>query len=196
MNRIYDILLLIFIFPLVAPIFLILCVLALVFHRQAIFYKQERLGISKRVFVLYKFRSMIHDSQQLGTGLHSYVDDDRITFFGRFLRVTSLDELPQLFNVLKGDMSFVGPRPAVLGELELEADLPEEIDLRFIVRPGLTGWAQIHGRNNLTWSEKAKYDLDFVKMKGLRKILITISILFITPIYLFNFSSVYEKRKS
>jgi lipopolysaccharide/colanic/teichoic acid biosynthesis glycosyltransferase len=137
---------------------------------------------------------MIINAQNLGTGLYSYSDDNRITIFGKFLRVTSLDELPQLFNILKGDMSLVGPRPAVVGELEQEKDLPVNIDLRFNIKPGLTGWAQIHGRDNLTWSQKAIFDIEFVETKGIKKVFRIIYIIIFTPLYLFNFSATYEKR--
>jgi lipopolysaccharide/colanic/teichoic acid biosynthesis glycosyltransferase len=138
---------------------------------------------------------MIINAQSMGTGLYSYSDDNRITFFGKILRTTSLDELPQLINILKGEMSFIGPRPAVVGELEQELDLPVNVDLRFSVKPGLTGWAQIHGRDNLSWKEKANLDLDFINMKGWKKFSRIIFILFFTPFYLLNFSATYEKRK-
>jgi lipopolysaccharide/colanic/teichoic acid biosynthesis glycosyltransferase len=147
-------------------------ILAYIFHGKNLFFKQNRLGKNKKIFKLIKFRSMIINAQNLGTGLYSYSDDNRITFFGKFLRVTSLDELPQLINIFNGDMSFIGPRPAVVGELEQETNLPINIELRFIIKPGLTGWAQIHGRDNLTWSQKAFYDLEFIETKGVKKLFI------------------------
>jgi lipopolysaccharide/colanic/teichoic acid biosynthesis glycosyltransferase len=169
-------------------------VAAKIFHGKNIFFFQKRMGVNMCTFNLIKFRSMVIGAQLMGTGLYSYEDDIRITNFGKFLRKTSLDELPQLYNILKGDMSFVGPRPAVVGELDEEANLPENIELRFKIRPGLTGWAQIHGRDNLTWAQKAKYDLDFVNARPFRKAFMIIYILFFTPLYLFNFSATYEKK--
>jgi undecaprenyl phosphate N,N'-diacetylbacillosamine 1-phosphate transferase len=196
MNRFCDLLLLLLIFPIVFPLIFSISVCAVIFHGKNIFFKQERLGKNKKVFFIYKFRSMIVNAQNIGTGLCSYADDPRITKFGKFLRRTSLDELPQLINVFKGEMSFIGPRPPVLGELELENYLPEQVDLRFTVRPGLTGWAQIHGRDNLSWFEKASMDIYFVKLKGYKRVLAILYVLVFTPVYLFNFSATYEKRKT
>ncbi len=195
MYRIFDLLFLFAIMPIVLPIFLFVFLLSLLFHGKNVFFIQPRLGRNKRIFHLYKFRSMILNAQNLGTGLNSYADDPRITYFGNFLRKTSLDELPQLINVIRGEMSFVGPRPAVVGELELEKDLPDQIDLRFTVLPGLTGWAQIHGRDNLTWSEKANLDIYFVKLKGYKKLFAFLYVLFYTPFYIFNISATYEKKR-
>ena len=194
MSRFFDLLFLLIISPILIPLFLMVLFLAFIFHRSNIFFIQKRLGKNKKIFQLIKFRSMIVNAQNLGTGLYSYSDDNRITIFGKFLRVTSLDELPQLFNILKGDMSLVGPRPAVLGELEQEKNLPVNIDLRFNIKPGLTGWAQIHGRDNLTWSQKAIFDIEFVETKGIKKVFRIIYIIIFTPLYLFNFSATYEKR--
>jgi undecaprenyl phosphate N,N'-diacetylbacillosamine 1-phosphate transferase len=195
MPRIFDLLLLFLLCPIVFPVFVFVILICFIFHGKNIFFVQQRLGRSKKVFHLYKFRSMIVNAQSMGTGLNSYTDDPRITKLGKFLRKTSLDELPQLINVVKGEMSFIGPRPSVVGELELEVHLPENIDLRFSVRPGLTGWAQIHGRDNLSWFEKATLDIYFVKLKGYKRIFAILIILFYTPLYLLNFSATYEKRK-
>jgi len=195
MPRFIDILLFFLIGIFAIPFFILVIFFALIFHRRQIFFLQKRIGKDKKIFNLIKFRSMIINAQSMGTGLYSYSDDNRITFFGKILRTTSLDELPQLINILKGEMSFIGPRPAVVGELEQELDLPVNVDLRFSVKPGLTGWAQIHGRDNLSWKEKANLDLDFINMKGWKKFSRIIFILFFTPFYLLNFSATYEKRK-
>lgn len=194
MLRFFDLLILILISIFIFPIFLLVLLLAFFFHGSNIFFFQDRLGINKKPFKLIKFRSMIINAQNIGTGLYSYEDDNRITFFGKFLRTTSLDELPQLINILKGDMSFVGPRPPVVGELDAEKDLPIDVDLRFTIKPGLTGWAQIHGRDNLSWSQKATFDVEFVKKKGFVKLFTIIYILIFTPFYILNFSATYEKR--
>ena len=196
MFRLFDFLILILVAPIIVPLFLCVLFLAILIHRKSIFFVQYRHGVDKRVFKLYKFRTMIVGAQNIGTGLHSYPGDFRVTSLGKFLRITSLDELPQIFNIIKGDMTFVGPRPAVLGELEFETDLPADIDLRFSVRPGLTGWAQIHGRDNLSWNEKAVFDIEFVKFKGIRRFLVFTYILFYTPFYLLNFSVTHEKKRN
>jgi undecaprenyl phosphate N,N'-diacetylbacillosamine 1-phosphate transferase len=195
MPRYIDFILFIIISPFILPIFLLIILLSFLFHGRSIFFLQDRLGKNKKIFKLIKFRSMILNAQNLGTGLYSYSDDKRITPFGKFLRYTSLDELPQLLNILMGDMSFIGPRPAVVGELEQENNLPLNIDVRFIIKPGLTGWAQIHGRDNLNWPEKVSYDIEFIDMKGIKKILIILYILIYTPFYLLNISATYEKRR-
>lgn len=195
MNRFFDLLFLFILSPIIIPIVLIISLLAYFFHGRDIFFKQDRLGKNKKVFKLYKFRSMIINAQAEGTGLYSFADDHRITPFGKILRTSSLDEIPQLYNILKGDMSFVGPRPAVVGELDQEKDLPEEIDLRFMAKPGLTGWAQIHGRDNLSWAQKAAFDIAYIKTSGFCRLKMVLYILIYTPFYLLNFSATYEKRK-
>jgi len=167
---------------------------AIIFHNEKIFFSQMRLGINQKQFRLYKFRSMVINAESQGTGLYSFADDKRITPFGKFIRRSSLDELPQLFNVIKGEMSFVGPRPAVVGELDEEKDLPSNMMDRFKIKPGLTGWAQIHGRDNLTWSQKIVYDLDYVSFSSVKRFFIDIFIIIFTPFYLFNFKVTYEKR--
>lgn len=195
MNRLFDIIFILILIPLLLPLFLIVLVLAFIFHRKDIFFLQDRLGKNTRVFKLVKFRSMIVGAEKTGTGLYSYEDDTRITSFGKFLRTTSLDELPQIFNIIIGNMSFVGPRPAVVGELEAETDLPKNTKDRFLVKPGLTGWAQIHGRDDLAWREKVIYDLEFVHAKPLTRMFMTVYVVVFTPLYLLKFSSTYEKRK-
>ena len=149
---------------------LVVFFVALAFHKSDIFFVQARIGKGKKIFALYKFRTMVHNAQNIGTGLYSYSNDTRITKLGKILRKSSLDELPQLFNVLKGDMSFVGPRPAVVGELEAESSLPINYEDRFSVKPGLTGWAQIHGRDSLNWPQKIAYDLQYVSFSPFKKL--------------------------
>ena len=194
-QRVRDILVLTFILPVIGPIFLVIMISAIIFHREKIFFSQMRFGVNQKQFKLYKFRSMIINAQSQGTGLYSFADDKRITPFGKFIRRSSLDELPQLFNVIKGEMSFVGPRPAVVGELDEEKDLPSNMLDRFKIKPGLTGWAQIHGRDNLTWSQKIDYDLDYVSFSSVKRFFIDIVIIIFTPFYLLNFTDTYEKRK-
>ncbi len=193
-QRILDILIIFFLSPLIFLILLVVFLLALFFHKTDIFFVQARIGKGEKIFSLYKFRTMVHNAQNIGSGLYSYSDDTRITKLGKVLRRSSLDELPQLFNVLKGDMSIVGPRPAVVGELEAESSLPINYEDRFSVKPGLTGWAQIHGRDSLNWSQKITYDLQYVSFSPFKKVLLYFFIIFFTPFYLFNFSVTYERK--
>ena len=193
-QRIRDILILILTLPVLGPLFILVLIASFLFQGNNIFFSQKRLGINQRQFSLFKFRSMIVNAQSQGSGLYSFADDNRITPFGKFIRRTSLDELPQLINVIKGDMSFVGPRPAVVGELDDEEGLPSNAEDRFKVKPGLTGWAQIHGRDNLTWQQKIVYDLDYVSFSPVKRFFIDIYIILFTPLYLLNFTATYEKR--
>lgn len=193
-QRIRDITLLIVLGPLLLPIFSILIIMSLLFHRHHIFFTHNRVGLNGKEFSLYKFRSMVLNAQNQGSGLYSFIDDKRITPYGKFLRRTSLDELPQILNIIKGDMSFIGPRPAVVGELEGESNLPNNTFLRLKVKPGITGWAQIHGRDNLMWPQKITYDLQYVGFSPIKRFFIDLYILIYTPIYLLKFSATYEKR--
>lgn len=122
-----------------------------------VLFKQVRPGLNGKPFTLVKFRTMRDDCDQDGVPL---ADSDRLTRFGRFLRSTSLDELPSLLNVLKGDMSIVGPRPLLMEYLPLYS---AEQYRRHDVRPGITGWAQVNGRNSLSWEEKFKLDIWYVE---------------------------------
>lgn len=121
-----------------------------------VFYTQERPGKGGKIFKVIKFKSMTDETDEEGNLLPNYM---RITRVGKFIRKTSLDELPQLFNVVKGDMSIIGPRPLLPRYLELYS---REQARRHEVRPGITGWAQCHGRNNISWTEKFKLDVWYV----------------------------------
>lgn len=194
MYRITDLLLLTLLSLILIPLFAITLLLAKILHKKNIFFVQKRVGREKNVFNLYKFRSMVENAETMGTGLYSFEDDIRITPFGKFLRKTSLDEIPQLINVLKGDMSFVGPRPSVVGELDREQGLPANVDDRFSVRPGLTGWAQINGRDSISWAEKARLDLEYIRFPRWKRSIINIFIVIYTPFYLLNFRVISESQ--
>lgn len=122
-----------------------------------IFFRQPRLGKNAKIFKIFKFRTMNNAKDKNGNLL---ADNLRLTKFGKFIRSTSIDELPELINILKGDMSIVGPRPLLVEYLDL---YNEEQKHRHDVRPGLTGLAQVNGRNSITWEEKFKYDIEYVK---------------------------------
>jgi sugar transferase EpsL len=170
-KKMFDIIVSFFGLLLVSPLFLLLTVLVLKKHKSPIFFLQERPGKGGDPFIFYKFRTMTNEKDINGNLLP---DKDRITKFGNFLRKTSLDELPSLFNVLKGDMSLVGPRPLLMQYLPLYDD--EQIR-RHEVRPGITGWAQINGRNNLSWPKKFELDVWYVDNQSFW---LDIKILFIT----------------
>lgn len=136
-----------------SPVLLVTALLVRIKLGSPIIFHQERPGKSEKIFRLYKFRSMTEECDENGNLLP---DDQRLTRFGQFLRSTSLDELPELLNILRGDMSIVGPRPLLVKYLPL---YNEEQRHRHDVRPGLTGWAQVHGRNLLSWEDKFKYDV-------------------------------------
>lgn len=119
-----------------------------------VFFKQERIGKDKKVYHMLKFRSMVQHAEHTGSGVYSGKDDPRVTKVGRFIRATSMDELPQLFNVLKGDMSLIGPRPPLTYHpWPLEEYTEEQLHM-FDVRPGFSGWAQMHGRREVEWHHR------------------------------------------
>jgi len=155
-KRALDILVAIPAIILLLPIYGIISFLVLISLGVPIFFQQKRPGINGQPFQIYKFRTMTDARDEQGNLLP---DAERLTPFGQFLRRTSLDELPELWNVLKGDMSLVGPRPLLMQYLDRYT--PEQAR-RHEVKPGITGWAQIHGRNALTWEEKFKLDVWYV----------------------------------
>jgi undecaprenyl phosphate N,N'-diacetylbacillosamine 1-phosphate transferase len=123
------------------------------------FFRQERIGQDGRPFIAYKFRSMVDDAATTGLGLNVAANDARITRMGKFLRHTSLDELPQVFNVLQGEMSLVGPRPTLAYQVAAYDDFQRR---RLLVKPGITGWAQVNGRNAIPWEARIKLDVWYV----------------------------------
>lgn len=141
---------------LLLPVYIVLIILSFVKLGRPVFFKQARPGLQGKIFYMYKFRTMTDKKDAKGNLLP---DKDRLTRYGKFLRSTSLDEIPELFNVLKGDMSLVGPRPLLVEYLDY---YNEEQMRRHEMRPGITGWAQVNGRNSLSWEEKFKLDVWYI----------------------------------
>lgn len=152
MKRTLDILLSLFVLTLLSPLFIGLSILIRFKLGSPILFKQKRPGLNGRPFILYKFRSMTNSTDKNGRFLS---DEMRLTSFGSFLRKYSLDEIPQFINVVKGELSLVGPRPLLMEYLPLYS---KEQFKRHLVKPGITGWAQVNGRNAISWEEK--FDLD------------------------------------
>ncbi|MEH7255336.1 sugar transferase [Neobacillus niacini] len=157
MKRIFDLLLSSFALVIFFPIILLTALLIRINLGTPIIFKQQRPGLNGKLFVLYKFRTMTDACNQDGKLLPDHL---RLTSYGKLLRKLSLDEFPQLFNVLKGDMSLIGPRPLLPEYLSLYS---EEQSKRHLVRPGITGWAQVNGRNAISWDEKFKLDVWYVE---------------------------------
>lgn len=162
----------------VIPVLIVVPIAIKVASKGPVIFKQTRIGKNGKPFVMYKFRTMI--TEQYDKNGKEIMSEDRITGIGKILRKTSLDELPQLFNVLKGDMTIVGPRPML--DYQAPRCIGDE-NLRFEMRPGLTGLAQVKGRNNIQWEERIQYDIEYVKTFTFW---LDISILFKTVLLVFK----------
>ena len=175
------------------PLFLIVASLIKLTSKGPIFFRQDRLGYRGKVFQIIKFRTMVVGAEQMGDGLKVKNDNDaRITAIGRFIRRTSIDELPQLINVLKGDMSLVGPRPpATYHPYQGYEAYPKVAKRRFAMRPGMTGLAQVRVRNSVTWEERIKYDVEYVKRFN---VLLDVKILFETIAVVLKSKNIYTYK--
>lgn len=162
MKRVIDFAISLMALILLLPLIIFVAILIFLFIGRPVLFSQERPGHDERLFRLYKFRTMTNERDSDGELLP---DSERMTALGRFLRRTSIDELPTLWNVLKGDMSLVGPRPLLVEYLPLYSD---EQRRRHEVRPGITGWAQVNGRNAISWEEKFRYDVWYVDNASIR----------------------------
>ena len=179
LKRCFDLILSLLGIVILSPIFIIIYILILVTMRESPIFTQVRTGYKEKLFKIYKFKTMVDKYDEEGKQLP---DSERLTKVGRVLRLLSLDEIPQLFNVLKGDMSLVGPRPL------LERYLPyykAEERKRFNVKPGITGLSQINGRNSISWEERFSYDIYYVDNYSF---LLDMKIILKTFIKVFKFS--------
>lgn len=191
LKRPMDFVLSLMVIIVLSPVLIIVAILVRLKLGSPVLFKQKRPGLNKNVFTLYKFRTMTDEKNENGELLP---DSVRLTKFGRVLRSTSLDELPELFNILKGDMSIVGPRPLLVKYLELYNDYQMR---RHEVRPGLSGLAQVNGRNGLGWIDKFNLDVEYVDnisfFQDLKIILLTIKKVFVSEgIDFVNNESIYE----
>jgi lipopolysaccharide/colanic/teichoic acid biosynthesis glycosyltransferase len=185
-KRVFDLFLVLLSLPLMFPIYLLLMLLVLANFSFPILFKQSRPGLQGKIFNIYKFRSMTSELDKEGILLP---DKLRLTKFGKLLRSTSLDELPSLWNVLKGDMSLVGPRPLLIEYLPLYSTKQAR---RHEVKPGITGWAQVNGRNAISWDEKFDLDVWYVDNQS---ILLDIKILFMTIKKVITRSGINQDRQ-
>jgi len=164
MKRLFDLLCSVPLLVILSPLLLLVAIIMKFEGKGPIIFKQKRGGYKQKHFYIYKFRTMIQNAENTGLGYKTEKNDPRITRVGNVLRKYSIDELPQLINIIKGDMSIVGPRPA----LTVQTDNYNNYQLqRLQVKPGITGLAQINGRNTLTWDERIKWDVEYVNKASL-----------------------------
>lgn len=156
-KRLMDIFLSLIGLIVLSPVLLVVAILIRLKLGSPVIFKQERPGLNEKIFTLYKFRTMTDERDEKGKLLPNHM---RLTKFGKNLRGTSVDELPELFNILKGDMSIIGPRPLLIEYLPLYNEKQRK---RHSVRPGLSGLAQVNGRNAISWEEKFEYDIEYVE---------------------------------
>ncbi len=186
MKRIFDVVCSLMAIILLAPLMLLISLIILIDDGRPVLFCQERVGYNDRLFKIKKFRTMKNGTRNASTATLSEADSC-ITKSGKFLRKTSLDELPQLFNVLNGTMSFVGPRPLIPEEEHIR-ELRREYNV-FSVRPGVTGWAQVNGRDSISDEEKAAFDREYIERQSL---LFDIKILFKTALVVLTGKDIVE----
>lgn len=193
-KRLFDIVFSSILALILTPLWIIVAIWIKVDSKGPVLFKQGRRTKNGRVFNMLKFRSMVVDAESMSAGLFNYENDPRVTKAGRFLRNSSIDELPQLFNILKGDMSVVGPRPCVTYELGDFDTLNKRYKKRFEVKAGLTGMAQVKGRNNISWDEKVGYDNKYVDAFKRIGVLADIKILCQSVVKVFKKENIYENK--
>ena len=161
-KRFFDIVCSLSVLIVLSPVLLITAIAIKMDSKGPVIFKQERVGRNGKVFRIYKFRSMCVNAEHTGSGVYSEKGDARVTRVGKFIRASSIDELPQAWNVLKGDMSFIGPRPPLTYHPWPIEEYTEDQLRMFEVRPGLTGWAQVNGRKKVEWHERIKLNVWYV----------------------------------
>lgn len=162
LKRVLDIVFSFLALVILSPLFLVTVVAVRLDSRGPVIFRQKRLGLDARAFDIYKFRTMCVGAEHMGSGVYSGADDARVTKVGRILRALSIDELPQLVNILRGEMSFIGPRPPLTYHpWPLETYTKEQLHM-FAVRPGMTGWAQVHGRKDVEWHKRIQLNCWYV----------------------------------
>jgi len=159
-KRIFDFTVAVLSIIILSPLMCVIALAVKIGSRGPVIFRQERCGMNNRPFIMYKFRTMVEGAERKGLGYELARNDDRITRVGNVLRNFSLDEIPQLVNIIKGDMSLIGPRPMIAAQV---AALDQRQMIRQQARPGISGWAQVNGRNALCWSERIKLDVWYVE---------------------------------
>lgn len=193
-KRIFDIFASAISIVFLIPVWIFVAIAIKLDSEGPVFFKQGRRTRNGRVFNMLKYRSMVVNAEQMGTGLFNYQNDPRVTKIGMLLRRTSIDELPQLFNILIGDMSVVGPRPCVTYELGDFDTLNKKYKKRFQVKAGLTGLAQVKGRNDISWEDKVIYDNEYVDLFNKYGILYDFKIILETVIRVLKKQNIYENK--
>ncbi len=194
LKRFFDIVLCSVALIVLIPVWLIIVIAIKCDSKGPVLFVQERRTKDGRLFKMYKYRSMVVNAESMGAGLFNYENDPRVTRIGRILRSSSLDELPQLWNVIKGDLSIVGPRPSVSYELGDFETLNTKYKKRFEVRGGITGLAQIKGRNENSWDEKVTYDNIYIDEFKKQGIWLDIKIIVGTVAKVFMKQDIYEEK--
>lgn len=161
-KRLEDVLLSLIGLIVLSPILLITALAVMIESKGGALFCQQRLGKNGKQFTMYKFRSMVVGAEKTGTGVYSHKGDARVTKIGRIIRAASIDELPQFINIIKGDMSLIGPRPVLTYHPYKWGEYPKAGLKRFEVRPGVTGWAQVNGRKTVDWNRRFDYDTYYV----------------------------------
>ena len=195
-RRIIDTIIALIALVLLSPILLIVAIAICLESKGGAIFKQKRIGLNGKPYDMYKFRSMVKNAQNMGTGVYSFEGDPRITKIGHFIRRTSIDELPQLWNIVKGDMAFIGPRSPVVGHFPEWDTLNEAYKRRFTVLPGISGLAQCVGRNDFSWDEKVVWDNIYIDKVNKYYILYDIKMWFMTFTRVFSMSDVAEKQEN
>ena len=164
MKRVFDFIISLFALIILSPLFLLISLTILIGDGKPVLFRQKRVGKNNELFTIYKFRTMKRGTENVASGKLENANA-KITKFGRILRATSIDELPQLFNILNGTMSLVGPRHLIPEETEIR-ELREKYNV-YTIRPGITGWAQVNGRDNISLEQKALLDKEYVEKQSL-----------------------------